>query len=56
MNFSRYRFAASLVADEKPTADALPPVAVGSALPLLSELDNAIAETRNNAAASAFII
>ena len=45
INFSRYCFAAFLVADEKPTADVVA-VAVGSALPLLSELENAVAETR----------
>src|SRR4051812_19062328 len=37
-NFSRYCFAASLVADERPTAD-VAPVAVASALPLLSGLE-----------------
>jgi len=55
MNFSRYCFAAFLVADEKATAD-VAPAELGSTLALLSELENAIAETRNIAAASAFII
>jgi hypothetical protein len=54
MNFSKYCFAASIVADEEPAV--VGPVALGFGLLLLSELENAVAETSNTATASAFII
>jgi len=44
-----------MVADEKPAAD-VAAVAAGSVLTLLSELENAVTETRNTAAARAFMM
>ena len=44
-----------MVADEKPAAD-VAAVAAAFVLTLLTELENAVIETRNTAAASAFIM